>query len=341
MRIGSNPEKFNNKIDSISYHRVIIPVYIPSSQGYFNEALEIFKLNLESLLLTAHERTRITIYNNNSSPEVKEYIDKMYSEYPIIDQVFNSKENLGKINAILAAAKGNLEPLITISDSDVLFKHDWQNQVEELFLSFPGAGMVSPVPNSRAYNAFTANNWFIGILGKGKIRFEEVNDPQAMKKFEHSLGDKVRLFSPANLDKYLVLNLKGKRAVMGSGHFIATLRREIIDYGSNTPAFLKIQGGVENKFLDIPNEELGFLRLSTLGNYAYHMGNIKEDWMLKEFQTLKARPANNFLDKDFPSPEHLNKWQKSTGKAIRRLLLSNYLKKTYFKKIGLGKHEKY
>lgn len=341
MRIGSNPEKFNNKIDSVSYHRVIIPVYIPSSQGYFNEALEIFKLNLESLLLTVHERTRITIYNNNSSPEVKEYIDKMYSEHIILDQVFHSKENLGKINAILAAAKGNLEPLITISDSDVLFKHDWQNQVEDLFLSFTGAGMVSPVPNSTAYNAFTANNWFIGIFGKGKIKFEEVNDPQAMKKFEHSLGDKVRLFSPANLQKYLVLNLNGERAVMGSGHFIATLRREIIDYGSNTPAFIKIQGGVENKFLDIPNEELGYLRLSTLGNYAFHMGNKKEDWMLKEFESLKARGANNPFEKNFPSPLPLNKWQKITGKAIRRLLLSNYLKKIYFKKIGLGKHEKY
>ena len=171
MRIGSNPEIKNKDIKINAYHRVIIPVYIPNFEGYFSDLLEVFKLCLESLLKTVHNETRITIFNNNSHQLVKEYIDSKYSESNIIDQVFHSKENLGKVNAILASSQGNLEPLITITDADVLFKKGWQKAVEEVYIGFPEAGMVSPVPSPLAYNNLTANNWTYALL-KGKLFFE-------------------------------------------------------------------------------------------------------------------------------------------------------------------------
>ena len=69
MRIGINPEKFNKEILIENYHRVIVPVFIPHFDGYFAQLLDIFKLCLESLLLTSHTITRVTIYNNNSHSE--------------------------------------------------------------------------------------------------------------------------------------------------------------------------------------------------------------------------------------------------------------------------------
>lgn len=342
MRIGSNPEKFNKEIANKAYHRIVIPVYIPNSEGYFKDALKIFKFNIQSLLLTIHNKTSITIYNNNSCLEVKEYIDTLYQSQNKIDQVFHSKENLGKINAILAAVKGNLEPIITITDSDVFFKNDWQQEVEKIFLKFPQAGMVSPVPNSKAYKAFTSNNWFHGIFGKAEISFEEVKEPEAMQKFEHSLGPEVKLYDDAHLEKYLVLNQNGEQAVMGCGHFVATLRREIFDKGTNSPAFIKIQGGVENKFIDIPNEELGYLRLSTLKNYAYHLGNITESWMDQEFELLADR-NNGIFNQDITTlkGKPFNKWQRFIGKGIRKILLNKYFKETYFGSIGLKDGKNY
>ena len=342
MRVGSNPEKFNKEISNNTYHRVVVPVFIPHFEGYFKNALQILELNLESLLLTVHDKTRITIYNNNSIKAVKEYIDNLYNKHEIIDQVFHSKENLGKINAILASVKGNLEPLITITDSDVFFKHDWQKQVESIFQSFPTAGMVSPVPNSVAYKAFTANNWYMGIIGKASIRFEDVKDPFEMKKFELSLGKEVTLYSESHLEKYLVLSNSSGKAVMGSGHFVATLRRKVFDEGSNSPAFLKIQGGVENKFIDIPNEKLGFLRLSTLGNYAFHLGNVSEKWMIEEFKKLNQRkpnPPNS--GSEFLQSERLNILKMNIGKAIRKFVLSRALKKRYFEYLGLKNGQNY
>lgn len=341
MRIGSNPEKFNKDITNHAYHRIVIPVYIPNFEGYFKDAFEIFKLNVESLLKTVHSKTRITIYNNNCIEEVKIYIDNLYSQYTLIDQVFHSKENLGKINAILSSVKGNLEPLITITDSDVFFKHNWQSEVESVFLNFPNAGMVSPVPSSKAFKTFTDNNWFFGIF-KGKIRFEAVQNPMDMQRFDDSLGDQVQLYQLIHLEKYLVLNSKGNKAVMGCGHFAVTMRREVFDKGSNSPAFIKIQGGVENKFIDAPNEALGYLRLATLNNFAYHLGNVTEKWMFDEFEQLSKQEANLPLeDNRLFSSKQLNKFQTFLGKISKELLLHKYCKEKYFKRIGLKNGKNY
>lgn len=342
MRIGNNPEKINNTLNYSAYHRVVVPVYIPNFEGYFKDAFDIFKLNIESLLLTIHDKTRITIYNNNSASEVKIYIDELYANNKFIDQVFHSKENLGKINAILACVKGNLEPLITISDSDVLFKHDWQKAVEEVFLNFPNAGMVSPVPSSKALKNFTANNWYLGLFEDVTLRFEEVLDPIAMKKFDDSLGNGTPLYSAVQLKKYLVVNSKGKKAVMGCGHFVATLRRIVFDEGPKSPAFIKIVGGVECKYIDQPNEDLGFLRLATMKNYAYHLGNVKENWMLDEFNSLKQRLPNSLTNHvSLFDAKPLAKRKLLIGKFIRKILLSNVVNERYFKKIGLNEPKNY
>lgn len=328
MRIGSNPEKNSKEIILNNYHRVIIPVYIPHFEGYFEEALSIFKLCIESLLLTVHSKTRITIYNNNCHPLVKEYIDLKYQESELIDQVFHSKENLGKINAILAAAKSNLEPLITITDSDVLFKQNWQKAIENVMISFPEAGMVCPVPNGKALTQFAKNNWYYGLF-KSKLKFEKVLDPQAMIRFDDSLGNIKSLLKPIHLEKYLVIYNKKRnaKAVMGGGHFVATLRREVFDKGSSGPAFRKIVGGVENKFIDIPNEKLGYLRLSTTDNYAFHMGNSIEEWMYEEFGSLKRENnKSSYSSNDFKA-----KTISGFGRIIGFVIQKSINKSRFFK----------
>lgn len=337
MRIGTNPVKKNYEVTVENYHRVVIPVYIPDFEGYFKETFDIFKMCLESLLLTVHEKTRITIYNNDSHSNVKDYIDEQYEKHDFIDQVFHSKANLGKVNAILAAVKGNLEPLITITDADVLFKKNWQQEVERLFLSFPEAGMISPVPSSKAFNMFTANNWG-KFFFSGKIRFEDVLDPLGLELFDKSLGRKKPLYNPIHLEKYLTIEAKdGTKACMGCGHFVATLRREVFDRGSNSPAFIKIVGGVENKFIDKPNEKLGFLRLATLGNYAFHMGNTKELWMEKELSSLeKLTGLNQLINESIPNVKAVSNLQYYLGKFLMYCISNKTIKKLIFRYLGMN-----
>ncbi len=341
MRIGNNPEKNSANLKVDNYHRVIVPVYIPNFEGYFRESFEIFKLCIESLLLTIHDKTRITIYNNNSHETVKNYIDLKYSENESIDQVFHSKENLGKINAILAAAKGNLEPIITITDSDVLFKHNWQKASEDIFLNFPHAGMVSPVPSSIAFNTYTANNWIYGLFC-GKVFFGNVLDPIGLQRFDDSLGNSTKFYKKIHLEKYLILKNKTnkKEAVFGCGHFVATLRREVFDKGSSDPAFIKIQKGVESKFIDIPNEKLGFLRLATKDNYAYHMGNTIESWMLEEFEGLKNVQANEYATfTQFNNTKQYSPLFIKIGIIIGKILRIKKVKQQFLRFKGLTKNE--
>lgn len=343
MRIGNNPEKESPTMVVENYHRIIVPVFIPHFEGYFKEAFDVFKLCIESLLLTVHSKTRITIYNNNSHESVKKYIDEKHATATAIDQVFHSKGNLGKINAILAASKGNLEPLITITDADVLFKHGWQNAVEELFCSFPEAGMVSPVPGSKAFSGYTANNWAYSLFN-GTLSFQDVIDPDALRKFDASLGNEKKLYSPIHLKKYLVLKNKrnGKEAVMGCGHFVATMRREVFDKGTNEPAFIKIQNGVEGKFIDLPNENLGFLRLASKKNFAFHMGNTVESWMHEEFEILKTTTRNvEIVEVNFKKAKAMNSVSIFIGRFILKLITNRTIKKYLFNYLGLASNEAY
>jgi hypothetical protein len=341
MRIGNNPEKENKEIIIENYHRIVIPVYIPNFEGYFANALSVFKLCLESLLLTVHSKTRITIYNNNCHIDVKNYIDEKYNESEIIDQVFHSKENLGKINAILAAVKGNLEPLITITDADVLYKNNWQQEIEELFIGFPESGMICPVPSSKGIRNFVNNNWYYGFF-KGKLRFEKVQDPNAMKLFDKSLGNAKSILKPIHLEKYLVLNNKNKthKAVMGGGHFAATLRREVFDKGPSEPAFIKVVGGIENKFIDFPNQKLGFLRIATLKNYAFHMGNSTEPWMFDEFNALSVEnKKSSLVSTDFKMIT-ISKTGRFIGFFIQKIMnKNNFIKLKILKFLGLNNND--
>jgi hypothetical protein len=340
MRIGSNPIKDDYKIVINNYHRIVMPVYIPHFEGYFENAFEVFKLCLESLLMTIHDKSRITIYNNNCHENVKKYIDEKYKESIFIDQVFHSKENLGKVNAILASVKGNLEPLITITDADVLFKNGWQEAVEETFIQFPHAGTVSPVPTSKVFKTFTGNNWYYGFV-KGSLRFENVQDPDAMHKFDISLGNKELMFKPIHLKKYLVLTSKktNVKAVMGCGHFVATLKRDVFDKGSNTPALIKIVGGVESVFIDAPNEKLGMLRLATPKNYAFHMGNTVQQWMIDEFQILTYKKSNSKYESIQFSSLTIPRIGNYFGCFFQKLLNNKKFRIFFLSKIGLSKEE--
>jgi hypothetical protein len=336
MRIGTNPEKENKNLIVENYHRIIIPVYIPHFEGYFKETFEVFKLCIESLLKTVHTKTRITIYNNNCHQIVKNFIDEQFEESVYIDQVFHSKENLGKINAILASSKGNLEPIITITDADVLFKQGWQAAVEDVFVKFPEAGMVSPVPSSKTLTNHTSSTWFYGFF-KGKLEFQDVLDPEAMHKFDLSLGNKELMYKPIHLEKYLVLTSKcnSGEVVMGCGHFVATLKRDVFDKGTSEPAFIKIVGGVEGKFIDMPNDKLGYLRVATKGNFAYHMGNKTEQWMYDIASNLKAENSNG-IDSAQINDRKIAFFPRKIGSLLIRLISNKKTRSLFLKRLGLS-----
>jgi hypothetical protein len=183
--------------------------------------------------------------------------------------------------------------------------------------------------------SYTSNNWFYSLF-KGNLSFEKVLDPKAMHRFDLSLGNKQRLYKPIHLKKYLVLTNKknNSQAVMGCGHFVATVHRVVFDKGSSEPAFFKISNGIESKFIDIPNEKLGFLRLATKENLAFHMGNFTEPWMFEEFRTLKKEISNGIDSSNLVS-KSFNKKATFIGKIYLRLLKIKAFRNLLFRRFGI------
>jgi hypothetical protein len=284
MRIGFNPHKDQKRKTNDFFHQVIIPVYIPNQESYFKDSLELLKYCLNSLILTSHSKTYLTIVANGCCVEVRDYIDKLFSENKIHEIIYTTA--IGKLNAVLKGIVGHNFPLITISDADVLFLNKWQSETYDVFNAFPKAGAVSTTPNSKMVKHFTSSI-FIDTLFSKKVQFSEVENPIAMQSFAESIGNPT-FFKKVHLEKYVtVTSQNNTKAVIGAGHFVATYRGEIFNSIKNKYSNYSLGGDSEIAFLDKPVQENNLWRLSTINNFTYHLGNTKEDWMQATFDSIQ------------------------------------------------------
>ena len=334
MRVGFNPHKDKQQPKSDYFHQVVIPVYIPNQKGYFKDSLEILKLCLDSLFITKLDMTYITIVNNGSCIEVGEYLNDLFHENKIHEIIHTT--NIGKLNAILKGIIGHNFSLITIADSDVMFLNDWQKASYSVFENFHKAGVVCPTPSSRSLRTYTANVYWDMFFSK-RLLFSEVYNHKSLKMFAESIGNP-DFYNKVQLQKYLTITNKNQKAVIGAGHFIATYRAVIFEDIHIKHSNYKLGGDSENKILDIPVIKKGFWRLSTSDNYAYHLGNVVENWMYDEISRLKQNyKENKFELKAMQSSSKLAYFFKS--RLFAKFILNKRIMKYFLIWKGLSKEE--
>lgn len=334
MRIGFNPNKDKILAASECFHQVIVPVYIPNQEGYFKDSLQVLKYCLESLFKTSHNKTYFTVVNNGSCAEVKDYLDDLYQEEKLQELIHTT--GIGKLNAILKGLTGHQFELITITDADVMFQNDWQKETYEIFDAFPKAGAVSTTPNSKMVKYFTSN-LIADCLFSAKLKFTKVVNPKAMKMFADSIGNS-NLFNDLHLQKYLTIEQNNKKAVVGSGHFVATYKGDVFDTIKMRFSQFSLGGTSEADLLDKPVAESGYWRLSTLGNYTLHMGNTLEKWMHDEMLKLKYN-QEQFLPLSLEKKKSnvYSNWLKNV--LFARIIFRNPIWKIFIKNKGLTKEE--
>lgn len=323
MRIGDNPHKDKPQDKSEYTHQVIIAVYIPNQEEYFKDSFKIFQFCLESVFKTVHKKTFITIVNNGSSYEIKDYLDKLFANKKIHEVIHT--ENIGKLNAILKGLAGNEIELVTIADSDVLFLEDWQKETVEVYNNFPKAGVVGIVPQYKVFGSCCGNIIVENLFSK-KLKFTETKNLNALKRFHGSIGWDDYIESD-NLKLALTLENNSQLAVIGSGHFVATYRKEIF---KEVITYLGYKlGGDSEKYLDVACLKFGLWRLTTNDNYAYHMGNVYEEWM---DETL-----NSFENKSVDIPILTNKIGIKNENKIwyyfKNVLFTRFFKKRKYKRL--------
>ena len=101
--------------------------------------------------------------------------------------------------------------------------------------------------------------------------------------------------------KWPVIEKNGMNAVIGSGHQILTITRDILfrKVPSN-PSLTLVGNESEFNYVDQPIDKLGKLRLSTYNNFAFHMGNNVEKWMIDvQNNNLKEVKRDFEVGKDF------------------------------------------
>ncbi len=284
MRQGVNPARDYKYEKSLLTHQIIIPVYIPNQEEYFKDAYKILQICLESLFKTVHQKTFVTIVNNGSNSQVVSYLNKLFAENKIHEVIHIS--NIGKTNAIIKGLSSHKFELVTIADADVLFLNNWQDETVKVFNAFPKAGVVGLVPQFKLF-AYLSDNLLFDKLFSKKLKFTTVKNPEAMKCFYKSIEWDDN-YNKDYLKKYLTFNSKSNiKAVVGSGHFVATYRKQIFEVLPKHEIKYKLDPKSDRGFLDIPLLKLGGWRLTTENNYAYHMGNVYEDWMTNTLNTLK------------------------------------------------------
>ncbi len=334
MRKGFNPHKDMPNEGSSYTHQVIIPVYIPNLEGYFKDSFKILQIGLASLFKTAHNKTFISVINNGSCNEIKDYIDSLFNIQKIHEVIHTN--NIGKLNSIVKGLVGNNIELVTIADSDVFFLENWQQETVKTFNAFPKAGVVGIVPQFKNFSYLCGNLLFENFFS-AKLKFTQVKNPEAMKRFLQSILGEAS-YNPAHLKWNLTIENEISTAVVGSGHFVATYRKAIFD---QTQTYFEYKMGVDTElYLDEIPLKKGLWRLTTQDNYAYHMGNVFEDWMQ---ETLDGMPANDVKQEfllTYPEIKNSSKIDYFIKNRLFIKLFNKKLFRRYFYKIkGLTKEE--
>ncbi len=334
MRIGYNPHRDEQQEKSDYFHQVVIPVYIPNFEDYFKDSFEILQLCLNSLLKTVHKKTYITIVNNGSSVKILNYLDDLLEKNQINELIHTN--NIGKLNAILKGISGHQFDLVTIADADVMFLNNWQNATYKVFDSFPKAGAICPTPSSKSLRMYTSNIYWNYFFSK-KIKFSDVENKNALINFANSVGDE-NFYNVEQLNQYLTITSNETKAVVGGGHFVATYRFDIFDNLNYKYTQYKLGGDSEKNILDFPVIKKGFWRLSTSDNYAYHMGNVKEDWMDEAFAKIIQNNKNVSFELQKIKPESkFSYFIKS--KLFGKFILTKKIMRLFLMWKGLTKQE--
>lgn len=273
MRVGFNPHKDQPQQEFEYLHQIIIPIYIPNEEGYFKDSFAIFQMCLSSLFTTIHNKTFITIVNNGSGNFVKDYLNELLAQNKIQELIHT--ENIGKLNAVLKGLAGNNIELVTIADADVMFLDNWQGATTKIFRVLPKAGVVGIVPQFNMFKSKSGNIIFDNLFNDS-LKFIPIPSPEGLIRFYDSIGWD-RNYNKDYLQYGLGLEQNGLKVFVGAGHFVATYKKQMFQ---EMKSYLNYKlGGDSENYLDTIPSQYDYWRVTTYNNYAYHMGNVYEDWM--------------------------------------------------------------
>jgi glycosyltransferase involved in cell wall biosynthesis len=277
MRKGANPAKQGLLAYQPKRLGIALLTYIPNQEGYFEQALEILKIQIASIHHSTLEEFDLWIFDNGSCQPVLDDLHGL-QEDGWIDFLIISKHNVGKTGALNVLLGGMPNEWICYSDSDVLFREGWFEHTCAIFQAFPGTGLV------------TAQPCFYDVLrGEGKAHLVQLNDPgflleevlpevQILQEYIDSINLPKDQWAKMYETPVTVVAEKnnGVKAVLGATHMQFLMPREVARLVLPLPSKMGLSRE-EDYLLDKRVDDAGLMHLSTLQPYVYHMGNVLDE----------------------------------------------------------------
>jgi hypothetical protein len=185
-------------------------------------------------------------------------------------------------------------------------------------------GSVSPIPVRTGLSAGTSS--VLKQIIFRNLNFKFIAIPE-------NLGDYNKFLVSINWDvevdenkKWPVIWCNSVKAIVGSAHQVLTVDRDIFFTTSpSNPSYTLVGGNSESDYVDVPIDKSGKLRLATYNNYAFHMGNDVEEWMVNvnenivKSSTLETILPSRYTQSDLFNNKVNNKFYHLKKMVIKKL----------------------
>ena len=285
-RIGRSPTR--NKISSYKPAEVSIAVisFIPELVGYHKYRLDVLKLTLQSIIQNTDKPYDLMVFDNGSCIEVTDYLSQLKDE-GLIDFLFLSHQNIGKIGAmqiLFTAAPGKY---IAYSDDDVFFYPGWLPAHIEIMKTYPDVGMVSGVAvRNKSERSSRSLKKYMSSEPEGLSWSNTKRIPDGWEiEWAKSTGRDPEEHLESTKDKLdLVLKLDNIEAFAGANHYQFLATKEALLNALPDDWTGRLMG--EMMELDEAIDLQGMLRLSTIGKFAAHIGNLVSEELKLEAKSF-------------------------------------------------------
>jgi hypothetical protein len=326
MRKGQNPARLD--VSAYTPKRVGLAslVYIPHLSGYFEDSISVLRAHIISLRHNTTQPFDLMVFDNGSCEAVCRELQSLQAG-GWIDWLILSRHNLGKTGAINWIFGSLPNEIVGYSDSDVFFRPGWLDSSLEILEAFPQAGLV------------TAQPCFFDILrGSGLAQRSLAPDrfaqaayrPEAAVVDEYCMGIGASPESAAGLRQKELTVYKhigsGVQAVHGASHMQFIAHRERMRAILPLPAEHGLAPS-EDRILNQRIDQAGFLHLSTLTPFVYHIGNAMDSHIRPEVDRLPAEGGEQRVN--VSKTPH----SKSGLEQVLRSLVRNRLLKRFFLRV--------
>ncbi len=328
MRTGKNPAK--NGLPAYTPQRIGVALitYIPFTEGYFEQSLEIFGYQLASLKATTTQPFDLLVFDNGSCHQVVSRLKELHDQKQI-DWLILSRHNMGKAGAWNWIFASMPNELICYADSDVLFRPGWLEASLQVLEVFPQAGMVGAQPSF--YDVMQgAGAAHLPLVETGDYQLGEyLPDKELVDEYCLGIGasDELAAQFHANPLPLIIHPASGVKAVLGASHMQFIIPRQVARRVVPLPATKGLLRA-ETMSLDYRIDELGYLHLSTTSSYVFHMGNTITEHLLRELTAVTASPPARSQTRE-PSSRKASPFQRWLALLAKRPRFQRILLRVY------------